>query len=144
MIVRWKLTEARIKESKLHDIAHFGIRSVAGVLFMVHSTGKFNPGFSNFFVNVGLPPELQFPIGILELLGGILLVLGILTRISSSLLVIEMLGVIIFIKKLKSFSGQGGAELELIALAILLVLIVTGPGRVSISHLVKKIPRFLQ
>jgi len=111
---------------------------------MVHSTGKFNPGFSNFFVNVGFPPELQIPIGILELLGGILLVLGILTRISSSLFVIEMLGVIIFIKKLKSFSGQGGAELELIALAILLVIIVTGPGRVSISHLVKKIPRFLQ
>ena len=50
----------------------------------------------------------------------------------------------LFIKKLKSFSGQGGAELELIALAILLVIIVTGPGRVSISHLVKKIPRFLQ
>jgi putative oxidoreductase len=144
LIVRWKLTDARIKESKLHDIAHFGIRSVAGVLFIVHSTAKFNPEFSNFFVNVGLPTELQFPIGILELLGGILLVLGILTRISSSLLVIEMLGVVIFIKKLKSFSGQGGAELELIALAILLVLIVTGPGRVSISHIVKKIPRFLQ
>jgi putative oxidoreductase len=139
-----ELTEAKIKESKLHDIAHFGIRSVAGVLFIVHSTAKFNPGFSNFFINVGLPPELQFPVGILEFFGGILLVLGIFTRITSSLLAIEMLGVIIFIKKLKSFSGQGGAELELMALAILLVLIVTGPGRVSISHIVKRIPRFLQ
>ncbi len=138
------MNEAKIKENKLYDIAHFGIRSVIGVLFIVHSTAKFNPGFSNFLVNVGLPPELQFPIGILELLGGILLVLGILTRITSSLLAIEMLGVIIFIKKLKSFSGQGGAELERIALAILLVLIVTGPGRVSISQIVKKIPRFLQ
>ena len=144
MIARWKLTDAKIKENKLHDIAHFGIRSVAGVLFMVHSTGKFNPEFSNFFVNVGLPVELQLPIGILEFFGGVLLVLGILTRISSSLLAIEMLGVIIYIKKLKSFSGQGGVELDLIALAILLVLIVTGPGRVSISHIVKKIPRFLQ
>jgi len=138
------LTEAKIKESKLHDIAHFGIRSVVGVLFIVHSTGKFNPGFSNFLVNIGLPVEMQIPIGILELLGGILLVLGILTRITSSLLAIEMIGVIIYIKKLKSFSGQGGVELELIALAILLVLIVAGPGRVSISNIVKKIPRFLQ
>ncbi|MGI0026727.1 MAG: DoxX family protein [Nitrosopumilaceae archaeon] len=138
------MAEAKIKESKLHDVAHFGIRSVAGVLFIVHSTAKFNPGFSNFFVSMGLPPEMQFPIGILELFGGILLVLGIFTRITSSLLAIEMLGVIIFIKKLKSFSGQGGSELELIAFAILLILIVTGPGRVSISHVVKKIPRFLQ
>ena len=138
------MTDATIKESKLHDIAHFGLRLVAGVLFIVHSTGKFNPEFSNFFVNVGLPTELQIPIGILELFGGTLLILGILTRISSSLLAIEMLGVIIFIKKLKSFSGQGGSELELIAFAILLVLIVIGPGRVSISHIAKKIPRFLQ
>ncbi len=138
------MAEAKIKENKLHDIAHFGIRSVVGVLFIVHSTGKFDPGFSNFFVNVGLPTELQIPIGILELLGGILLVSGVLTRIASSLLAIEMLGVIFFIKKLKSFSGQGGVELDLIALAILLVLIVSGPGRVSISHIVKKIPRFLQ
>ncbi len=138
------MTEAKIKENKLHDIAHFGIRSVAGVLFIVHSTVKFNPGFQSFFLSVGLPAEMQFPIAILELLGGILLVLGILTRISSSLLAIEMLGVILFIKKLKSFSGQGGVELELIALAILLVIIVTGPGRVSISHIIKNIPRFLQ
>ena len=138
------MTEAKIKESKLQDIAHFGIRSVAGVLFIVHSIGKFDPGSQNFFISVGLPIEMQFPIAILELLGGILLVLGVLTRIASSLLAIEMLGVILYIKKLKSFSGQGGIELDLIALAILLVLIVTGPGRVSISHIAKKIPRFLQ
>jgi len=143
LIIR-KLAEAKIKESKLHDFAHFGIRSVAGVLFIVHSTAKFNPGFSNFLTGMGLPPEMQLPIGILELFGGVLLALGILTRITSSLLAIEMLGVIIFIKKLKSFSGQGGAELELLVFAILLVLIVAGPGRVSISHIVKKIPRFLQ
>jgi putative oxidoreductase len=138
------LTEAIIKQGKLHDIAHFGIRTVVGVLFIVHSTGKFDPGFSNFFINVGLPTALQTPIGILELFGGILLVSGVLNRIASSLLAIEMLGVIFFIKKLKSFSGPGGIELDLIALAILLVIIVVGPGRISISHLVKKIPRFLQ
>lgn len=138
------MIEAKIKESKLHDIAHFGIRSVAGVLFIVHSLGKFNPGSQNFFISVGLPAELQIPIAILELFGGILLILGILTRVASSLLALEMLGIIIYIKKLKSFSGQGGLELELVAFAILLVLIVTGPGRVSLSHVVKKIPRFLQ
>ena len=138
------MVDAKIRESKLHDIAHFGIRSVAGVLFIVHSLGKFNPEFQNFFTTAGLPAEMQFPIAFLELFGGILLVLGILTRISSSLLALEMLGVIVYLKKLKSFSGQGGVELDLIALAILLVLIVSGPGRISIAHIVKKLPRFLQ
>ena len=138
------MTEAKIKESRLHDITHFGIRSVAGVLFIVHSIGKFDPGSQSFFINVGLPPEMQYLIALLELLGGIFLVFGVLTRIASSLLAVEMLGVIFFIKKLKGFSGPGGVELDLIALAILLVLIVSGPGRVSISHIVKKIPRFLQ
>lgn len=137
------MVEAKIRESKLNDITHFGIRAVAGTLFIVHSIGKFNPGSQNFFASVGLPIELQFPIAILELFGGILLLFGILTRIASSLLALEMLGVIIYIKKLKSFSGQGGLELELIAFALLLILIVSGPGRISLSHIVKKIPRFL-
>ncbi len=138
------MAESTIKESKLHDVAHFGIRAAAGVLFIWHSMGKFNPESQAFFTSVGLPAEMQLPIALLEFLGGILLVLGILTRIASSLLTIEMLGSILFIKKLKTFSGQNGWELDLLALAILLVLIVSGPGRVSISHIVKKIPRFLQ
>ncbi len=83
-------------------------------------------------------------IGILELLGGALLIAGVLTRISSSLLAIEMLGVMVYLKKLQSFSGRGGLELELLALVILLTIIVLGPGRISISHGIKKIPRFLQ
>ncbi len=29
-------------------------------------------------------------------------------------------------------------------LAVVLTIIVAGPGRISISHLAKKIPRFLQ
>jgi putative oxidoreductase len=86
------LTEAKIKESKLHDITHFGIRAAAGVLFIVHSIGKFNPESQAFFTSIGLPAEMQLPIALLEFLGGILLVLGILTRITGSLLAIEMLG----------------------------------------------------
>jgi len=69
---------------------------------------------------------------------------GVLTRISSSLLAVEMLGVMIYIKKLQAFSGRGGLELELLAFVILLTIIVLGPGRISLSQIIKKIPRFLQ
>ena len=111
---------------------------------MVHSIGKFDSGSKGFFSSVGLPPEMALLIGMLELIGGAILVAGVLTRIASSLLAIEMLAVMIYIKKLHSFSGQGGLELDLLAFAILLTMIVLGPGRISISHITKKIPRFIQ
>jgi putative oxidoreductase len=138
------MTEATLRTHNLHDLAHFGLRITTGVLFIVHSTGKFDPNFKGFFSSMGLPPEMALLIGLLESIGGILLILGILTRISSSILAIEMLSIMVYVKKLQSFSGKNGLELELLIFAILLILIVLGPGKISISHIIKKIPRFLQ
>jgi len=39
--------------------------------------------------------------------------------------------------------GQGGYELDLILLAANLTIITMGPGKISIAHIVKRIPRFL-
>ena len=69
---------------------------------------------------------------------------GVLTRISASILSAVMLGVIFYIDKLSTFVEPNGAALAVILLAASLVLITTGPGKISISHLAKKIPRFLQ
>jgi len=138
------MTDATLRTNKLHDLSHFGLRVVVGVFFMVHSTQKFNPMFQGFLTSVGLPGEMGILVGLLELIGGALLVVGVLSRIASSLLAIDMLGAIVYIKKIESFSGKNGIELELLAFIILLTVIVLGPGRISISHIVKKIPRFLQ
>ncbi|MGI0082349.1 MAG: DoxX family protein [Nitrosopumilaceae archaeon] len=138
------MADAVIKERKLHDITHFGIRAVLGAIFIYHGSGKFDPGFQGFLTNIGLPVEMQIPIALAESIGGILLVIGVLTRISSSVISIIMLGAIFHVKKLGNFSGQGGWELDLILLVGLLATIVSGPGRVSVSHIAKKIPRFLQ
>ena len=138
------MVEATLRTHRLHDLSHFGLRIVAGVLFIVHSAGKFDSGSTGFFSSMGLPAEMALLIGLLELIGGAFLVAGVLTRIASSLLAIEMLGVMVYIKKIQSFSGRGGLELELLAFVILLTIIVLGPGRISISHVIKKIPRFLQ
>lgn len=138
------MAEAVLRTHKLHELVHFGLRITIGVLFIVHSIGKFDPSSKGFFSSVGLPVEMAFLIGLLELIGGIFLVAGILSRISGSLLAIEMLLVMLYIKKLQAFSGKGGVELDLIVFAILLTVIVLGPGKVSLSHVIKKIPRFLQ
>lgn len=137
------MVDATLRTHKLHDLSHFGLRISVGVLFIVHSLGKFDTGAGGFFSSVGLPSEMAPLIGLLELIGGMLLIAGVLTRIASSLLAIEMLVVMVYLKKLQSFSGKNGLELELLIFVILLTIIVLGPGRISLSHAVKKLPRFL-
>src|SRR5574337_23182 len=137
------MADATLRTYKLHDLSHFGLRISVGVLFIVHSLGKFDSSAGGFFSSVGLPSEMAPLIGLLELIGGMLLIAGVLTRIASSLLAIEMLIVMVHLKKLQSFSGKNGLELELLIFVILLTIIALGPGRISISHAVKKLPRFL-
>ena len=138
------LAEAKFRENKLHDITHFGIRAAIGVIFIVQGSGKFNPGFAGFLTNIGLPVEMQIPIALAETIGGILLIVGVLSRISSSILSIIMLGAIFHVKGASNLTGEGGFAIDLMLLAGCLAIIVAGPGRVSISHIAKKIPRFLQ
>ena len=137
------MTEAIFRENKLHDIAFWGLRATIGAIFIVHGSGKFGPGFVGFLTGLGLPAELQFPIALAETIGGILLIVGVLSRISASVLSIVMLGAIFHVKGASNFSGDGAYEYDLLLLAACLVIIVTGPGRISIAHVVKKIPRFL-
>ena len=138
------LADAQIRDSKLHDLTHFGIRAAIGVIFLVHGSAKFNPGFVGFLAQLGIPVEMQIPIALAETVSGILLIIGILTRISSSILSINMLGAIFYVKQAASLTGERGYEIDLVLLAGCLATIVAGPGRVSISHIAKRIPRFLQ
>jgi putative oxidoreductase len=68
---------------------------------------------------------------LLEVIGGIFLLVGVLTRITSALLVMDMIGAILIVKLSKGFVG--GYELDLLLLAMALSLILTGPGRISIQ-----------
>jgi len=138
------LAEAKFLGNKLHDITHFGIRAAIGVIFIVQGSGKFSPGFAGFLTNIGLPVEMQIPIALAETIGGTLLIVGVLSRISSSILCIISLGAIFHVKGASNLVGEGGYAIDLMLLAGCLIIIVAGPGRVSISHLAKKIPRFLQ
>ena len=136
--------DARLSQHNLHDIANMGMRAAIGVIFIVHGLGKFNPGFAGFLTGgLGFPAEMQIPIALAEMVPGILLLIGIFTRMSASLLSIVMLGAIFYVKQAGSLTGERGFEFDLILLAACLVVIVSGPGKVSISHAIKKIPRWL-
>ena len=136
--------DTSLSQSKLHDIANMGMRAAIGVIFIVHGFGKFgNPGFGGWISSMGIPAEMQIPIALAEFVPGILLLIGVLTRISGALLSIVMLGAIFLVKGASSLDGDIGYEFDLILLAASLVVIVAGPGKVSISHAIKKLPRWL-
>ncbi len=138
------MTEASIHQTKLNDITNLGLRSAIGVIFILHGSGKLNPGFSGFLTGqLGFPPEMQIPIALAEMIPGILLIVGVLTRISASMLAIVMLGAIFYVKKAANITGEGGFEFDLILLAGALVVIAAGPGKISLAHIIKKLPRCL-
>jgi len=137
------LATGEIKEKILNDIVFLGLRSTLGTIFIIHGIAKFNPGFSNFLTNIGIPVEMQIPIALAELVPGIFLVLGIFSRLSSVTITIIMLGAIFLVKGAQSLTGDKGVEFDLILLAVSLLVMITGPGRISLAHVIKKVPRCL-
>lgn len=137
------MVDASFSQNKLHDIAFCGLRAAIGVIFIAHGIPKLNPGFAGFLSSLGMPPEAQIPIALLEIVGGLFIILGVMSRISASMLSMNILGAIFVVKGASNLTGERGYELDLILLAACLVIIVTGPGKISISHVVKKIPRFV-
>ncbi len=127
----------------LKDASFVGLRATLATIFIVHGIGKFGEGFAEFLPVLGLPAEMQIPIALAELVPGILLISGIFTRISASILSIVMLAAIFLVKGAQSLTGEGGIEFELILLASLLVVIIEGPKRISLLRFIK-VPKYLQ
>jgi putative oxidoreductase len=114
------------------------IRIMAGIVFIAHGMPKFydvSGGFG-FFQSISLPSELFLPIALLEVTGGLTILLGVFTRIASLLFIIEMTGAIVFAKLSKGFVG--GYEFELLLISICITLALVGPGMVSIENYILK------
>ena len=124
--------------SKLMIFGPLPIRILAGITFLAHGLPKFENvvGTQGFFGSIGLPPELALPIGLLEVIGGIFLIVGVLTRITAALLIIDMIGAIFLVKLPDGFVG--GYELESLLIGISISLLLIGPGRISIEYDVLK------
>jgi putative oxidoreductase len=114
------------------------VRVVTGLLFAVHGWQKFAGGIggvAGFFGKVGIPmPGVMAPfIAALELIGGVLLIIGLGTRWISLLFACEML-VTTFYVQLPT-KGWSGADLDRLLLAVALLLVLAGPGAASVDSL---------
>ncbi len=109
---------------------------MSGIAFIIHGLPKFEniQGPQGLLGSVGLPSELALPIALLEVIGGIALILGIFTRIASILFAIEMALVTLIVKSGNGFIGPRGFEIDLLLMSIAISLLLSGPGRISIER----------
>ena len=121
---------------KVSSFAPLPIRVLAGTAFIIHGLPKFGniQGPQGLLGSIGLPPELALPIALLEVIGGIALILGIFTRITSILLAIHMALITLMVKPGGGFTTDGGYELDLLLMSIAISLLLSGPGRISIER----------
>ena len=116
------------------------LRIVTGFLFAAHGWQKFNEftiaGTQAAFAQMGVPAaNIVAPaVATLELVGGIALILGVLTRVFAALLAVNMLGALFLVHATAGiFAATGGYELVLILAAAALTVALVGAGKVSVD-----------
>jgi putative oxidoreductase len=111
------------------------VRVVTGVLFVTFSLGKFLDHATEAadFEHYGIPaPEVAtYLVGTLELVGGLLLVVGLLTRPAAALLAANMVGAIATAGRVDGGSFHLGVAPTL--LVAMLFLVWAGPGALALD-----------
>jgi putative oxidoreductase len=127
-------------EGACTDLAPLTLRVVLGIIFTYHGYQKVfsigHEGVSGFMTSLGLPlPELMaFLVSYGELVGGILLILGLFTYWVTVVDIIIALVALFAVHLSHGFSvQQGGYEFILLILASAISLFFTGPGKYSLD-----------
>ena len=98
--------------------------------------GGFGQNTAAMVAHLGFPAFLGYVVTYLEFVGGMLLVLGLFTRVIALLFVIEMLVAILKVHLSRGIGTQGGMDLPLACFAIAFALIFFGAGLISVDHLI--------
>lgn len=120
------------------------MRVVLGILFAAHGISKFQMGLGNvegWFVSIGVPGFLAYIVAFLELIGGILLIMGLFTRYVSALFILLMAGAIVTAKLSVGLLGNGqsaGYELDLAFMLVALYLAVADRTPLSADRVIFK------
>jgi putative oxidoreductase len=131
-------------------LAPLPIRLALGVTFVLSGWGKLHnlANVERYFASLGIPAaSLQAPfVSSVELIGGVLVIAGLATRIAS-LLLAAVMSVALYTAIWPQADGVTGllGSLEAAYLGAFVHLAIAGPGPVSIDHLVERaVPAFRQ
>jgi putative oxidoreductase len=123
------------------EAAALVLRLVAGPIMAYHGWQKIEGGVTNFSgflqgLGIPLPTIMAYVVTFLEFVGGLLLLLGLITRLWSLLLAVQMAFTTLLVKADVGLiaSDAPGAEIDLLFLATTLALVFLGPGRFSLDY----------
>lgn len=126
-----------MNNSGLQKYAPLLLRLGLAAVFIVHGWGKLTgiDGTASFFGNVGIPlPAFSaWLVALVEFLGGILVLIGLYTKISAALLAIVMLVAMITVKFAKGFVG--GWEFDFVLFLMSLALVFIGGSEYSVDKM---------
>jgi putative oxidoreductase len=123
--------------NSLQPLGLLALRLALGLIFFSHGYPKLahqGGGMQGFFIQHGLPGYFVYISGVLEVFGGMLLVLGLFTRGAALLLAIEM-GVAIW--KVHSSGGYLAVhnyEFPMAAMTACIALATVGAGMISLDY----------
>ena len=128
------------RDSSGVDAALLILRIVLGLLILLHGVNKLPPP-PEFLITAlsqrGLPSVLAYGVYLGEIVGSILIIIGVWTRLGALLIVANMI-VAVFVAHtgdLFHLNKQGGYQLELQAMFLFtaVALALTGAGRYSVG-----------
>ncbi len=123
-----------------NEIGAFILRVTLGVLFMIHGIVKFQGGIENsvsWFSSLGLPGFMAYAVALIEIIGGIALLIGFATRYVSALFALLMIGAILKVKLSVGLLGNGqmaGYELDLAFLAMSVYLVIVNKSFLAVDN----------
>lgn len=135
------------KLEALKPLALLLVRVVVGVVLMAHGFPKLftqTAAFLERFPQMGFPAWTVYVAGSVEFFGGLLLVLGLFTRLAAFLIAGEFFIAFVRVhwqageRGLFGFLGKGGDEYPLVLAVVAFLLLILGAGAISLDRLLFK------
>lgn len=142
--------------SHIPDTALLVARVILGGLMLLHGLKKFQApgGVASFQHLLATMPNVPFPgftgavLPWVEVLGGAMLIIGALARLAALVLAVEMAIITVLVKFGDLHVGiiaparapSPGAEVEFLFIAGLVVVLLLGPGRLSVDAVARLEP----
>ena len=127
---------------KKHEAAATILRLVLGATFLIHGAAKFQGGIENtvgFLESLGFPGFTAYIVALIELVGGLAMLLGVGTRVVSILFAIVLAVAVVKVKLAGGFLGNGqmaGFELDLALLAMSVFLAITNKSLFALDNVI--------
>jgi putative oxidoreductase len=123
---------------RLQPVALLVMRLVLGAVMVGHGYPKVFGGLhhhAQFVASLGLPAWMGYLSAFAEFFGGLLVLLGLLTRLSAFAICIDMAVAIWKVHWHNGLMGQKGYEFPLALAALAFALIFLGGGPVALDHI---------